>query len=385
MPSIQRTVEPPSDLSSLDPLETTEHARLPESRAQRQLHARHSETRWHVIASLKASGDAELEKRASRLDGCCFAPQIHVDQNGRPLLSLQCCRDRLCPRCQVDRGRKAALRITELAKSMNAPRFITLTLKHRNASLVSELDRLAAAFKAIRRHASWKKHVLGGAYAVQVTRNPSTRLWHVHLHLIVDGSFWPQAQLSKAWLAATGDSPIVDIQSIPDRSATARYIATYVTKPNTIRDWPPAAVCEYAAAMHGRRTLHTFGTSHGKSIDPPEEPDAPKSAESITSIARVQRFATKGHERAIHAIEVLSRLGPTWRAAVGKPPLLFSAPQEPVLDWELALVVSVARELAEQDEASPPPVPPPEKPPRPDDDEAQPRLWHTSPASVYAG
>lgn len=369
--------------SSLDPLETNEHARLPETRAQRMLHARHERPRWHVIDSLNASGDTDLERRADRMHGCCQCPRINVDQNGKPLLALQCCRDRLCPRCQVDRGRVAALRITELAKSFNAPRFITLTLKHRNASLASELDRLSAAFKAVRRHAGWKRHVKGGAYAVQVTRNPSTGLWHVHLHLIVEGTYWPQDQLSKAWLAATGDSPVVDIQAIPDRAATARYVATYVTKPNSILDWPAAAVCEYAEAMHGRRTLHTFGCAHGQSIDPPEDPDAPKSAESLCAIAKLQRFADRGHDGALHVLEILSRMGPTYRAAVGRPPLLFTGPLEPVADWELAVVVSVSREISEVDEADrfkpqkPPPEPTTPEPPE------QSRLWEPTPSSVY--
>ncbi|MGH9121061.1 MAG: hypothetical protein ACRDYC_03820, partial [Acidimicrobiales bacterium] len=91
------------------------------------LHARWARVRDHVIDALATSGDAILDRRASRLEDCCAHPQILVDQNGKPMLCLQSCRDRLCPRCQCDRGREATLRITAACQTMNAPRFITLT------------------------------------------------------------------------------------------------------------------------------------------------------------------------------------------------------------------------------------------------------------------
>lgn len=316
------------------------------------LHSRWAKVRDHVIDALALSGDTDLDKRAARLEECCSHPQIHVDQHGKPMLCLQSCRDRLCPRCQCDRGRAATLRITALCQTMNAPRFITLTLKHRNASLLQELDRAADAFRILRRDPVWRRHVSGGVYAIQVTKNPQTSRWHVHFHMLVDGSFFPQKLLSDLWLKCTGDSPVVDIQSVADRAATAKYISSYVTKPNALDSWDHASICQYATAMHGRRTLHTFGTMHGRPVDPPAEATERKSADSLGSIARFQRFADRGHERAGHALEVLSRMGPTWRAAVGRPPLLFNAPAEPVLDWEIALVVNVGRELQQTDEAT---------------------------------
>lgn len=355
----------------LDPLETSENPRRPQTRAQAQLHARHAFTRDRTISALEGDGSIDLSKRADRLDGCCAFPQVHVSDAGKPLLSLQCCKDRLCPRCQVHRGRKAAVKIAVFAQAMNAPRFITLTMKHRLASLAQELARAAAAFKKLRSTKVWKRNVTGGVYAVQVTRNPQTSLWHVHYHMLVDGVFFPQKQLSALWLEVTGDSHIVDIQAVVDRASTARYISSYVTKPNAVGAWPDSAICAYAIAMAGRRTLHTFGSLHAQAVDPLPDDHECKSVESLGSIARIQRWADRGHVPAANAIELLSRLGPTWRSATGLPDLPPNQPTVPVEPWEVEKAVDTLKTLVNLDETREFPArknlpdlpPPPQKPP----------------------
>jgi len=105
---------------------------------------------------------------------------------------------------------------------------------------------------------------------LELTRNGVTGLWHPHLHLIVEGTYMPVGELSRRWLAVTGDSPIVDISLVRDDAAVARYVAKYLCKaiPAVIvRD--PASLDAAMLALKGRRTITTFGRWRGFDLDAP--------------------------------------------------------------------------------------------------------------------
>jgi hypothetical protein len=168
----------------------------------------------------------------------------------------------MCPTCQRLRGTEVA-RATEAAiVGMDCVRFITLTQAHKDRPLFLSIAAIAASFRALRAKDAWKRHVKGGVYAMEIVFSRQTRMWHVHLHILADGVFWSQKELSDLWGEVTGDSYICDIRLVGSRRAAAAYIAKYVAKPMDVHEWPDEKVCEYADALHGKRMVHTFGKSY---------------------------------------------------------------------------------------------------------------------------
>lgn len=203
---------------------------------------------------------------------------------------------------------------------MNAPRFVTLTLKHRQETLRQSHDRLQQSFKKLRKEPVWKANVVGGCAVVEITRNPATKRWHTHLHLVIDGSFLPQASLSKAWKRCTGDSEIVDVRAVHDTSKVAKYIAEYVAKPQDLHTWESDAVLEFATHMHGRRMVATFGVCHAANVDPAEKAELSASMKYVGDVVQLAERAARGCRNARKACELLASLGATAQMAMGVTP-----------------------------------------------------------------
>jgi hypothetical protein len=182
------------------------------------------------------------------------------------------CRDRQCPLCQRARARQAAERVRAAIRDADALRFITLTIRSSSRPLAEQLDELVSTFRSFRRSKAWRAHVKGGIATLEVTRNPDTGQWHPHLHMLVDGVYWHQPELSRAWLEYAPDSPVVDIQAVNSRGEAGRYIAKYTVKGDDESEWPLESLAEYAMAMSGRRAVMTFGTLHNVPSDRDEEP-----------------------------------------------------------------------------------------------------------------
>lgn len=343
--------------SSLDTLETSRPLRASRTRAQEQLHKPWERERAHVLDALFCCHDADLTRRAARIDDCCSFPSVATNAAGKPCLILHRCKDRMCGRCQKQRGIVLASTIAGLVKEMNAPRFVTLTLSHKLASLSSELERLADGFRKLRKSEWWKRHVKGGIYVVQVTRNTATDRWHAHVHAIVDGVFMPQKQLSEEWSRATGGSIICDVRAVPDREKTSKYVASYVMKPAAVLTWDFIAVREFATAMKGRRLVHTFASLHGKKIDPRKDDEASKPTDPLCSLHRLTNWAQRGHAASQHAMETLASLGNGWRTAIGLPPLPIGHAWLTPSPGEIAIAIKTCGEVGQADHFPEPPPP----------------------------
>lgn len=138
-------------------------------------------------------------------------------------------------------------------------RFLTLTLKHRERPLSTQITRLWRCFKTLRTTQQWKDNVLGFCAFLEVKRNPNRHSWHVHLHILIEGQWWDQKEISRLWLEATGDSLIVDIQSKGTSEQMARYGAKYASKPISPGDMETASVHAEAIIALGRRRLWLIG------------------------------------------------------------------------------------------------------------------------------
>lgn len=264
------------------------------------------------MAALESDQETRFERRVERLQGCCAVPELRRDESGLPKIRFNACRDRLCPRCQRQRGMAIREKVLAVVKTFNAPRFATLTLAHQPRSLRDTHTKLAACFRELRKTREWKERVTAGVWVIECTLNEQAGTWHLHVHLIIDGTFFPQALLSKVWHRVTGDSMVCDIRAVPDRAKYVAYMADYVAKPVGLADWDDDKIREFAAAMHGVRMVHTFGKCHKATVEH-SEPEIERTPTTfVTHTLTLVRLVRAGNAKALFAFNTLS----SWRRDV---------------------------------------------------------------------
>lgn len=200
----------------------------------------------------------------------CYVQQSDIDAS-RFRLSGSRCNDRLCTPCANARSR----RIQEaLLAQMGGEGclFITLTLCGRGEALAELIDRLYRHFKALRNHPTWSERIQGGAAFLEVKWSDKAQRWHPHLHIVADGRFVPQDQLSLAWRSISKDSFIVDVRRVRDQEACGRYVAKYASKPlNMSFGNTPRLLDEAVVALKGRRLCLCFGSWYGTPLSYAED------------------------------------------------------------------------------------------------------------------
>lgn len=262
-------------LTSVQPSETKPHPLEVQSGAQHRLHAGVQAKREQVINAFWESGKERLEKRAAKLGMCGVSPMIRIEVGRRPALCPGRCRDRLCPLCSRLRGRQVRHRITNLVARADSVRFVTLTMPRTDEGLGERIDTLLKAFSALRRRKAWKDRVAGGLFVVETTRGSEGEHWHVHLHLLIEGEYFPQAVLKAEWQSVTGGASIVDIRAVHGRQQAVNYVAKYVSKGADVEGWDADTICEFAEGVHRRRLMGTFGKWHKVDVNEDREDDEP--------------------------------------------------------------------------------------------------------------
>lgn len=315
-------------LTSLDHSETTVHRsvladesgqppRPAPTRHQRWMHRPVEHERNVIIDAMHFSASPALQRRAAKMDACCLCPLYVAKSNGRVCVAPGMCRDRMCPTCQKMRGRVVQSKLLQAVSTMDAPRFMTLTLKSNDDGLSAVLDRLYLAFRDLRRRPQWKSRVVRGVAVCEVTRNAEDGRWHAHIHAVFDGEYFPQDLLAELWRSVTGDSFIVDVRAVRARSDAAKYLATYIAKGNGVVEWPSDSIAEYALAMKGRRLLIPFGAMKLAKPDEGEHGETAEVAEVLCSASKLHRALDSGCPYARLASELLGRLGGWGAVAVG--------------------------------------------------------------------
>lgn len=146
----------------------------------------------------------------------------------------------VCPYCANKWRKQMRKRYHEGVVRMKEPSFITLTLKR--ADMVGAdgkrgswtLDDLWALrnrfFQILRKRTNshtGRRYRIGAFCGVIEPPN--------HVHLIVDCDYLPQHEMSEIWHNITGDSFVVDVRRVHDRSRCSGYVTKYITK---TKDWP---------------------------------------------------------------------------------------------------------------------------------------------------
>lgn len=182
------------------------------------------------------------------------------------------CRDRFCVPCARERSGIIQSNLADFLQ-LRVTRLVTLTLRHAPGPLKPQIDRLEKAFKQLRKSHIWRQRVKGGAAFFECKRDRTNTHWHPHLHVLTEGKFIPQDELSVAWQTITTDSPIVDVRLIRDNVTGVRELAKYATKPfshDVVHD--PEQLIECVQALKHRKILYTFGTwRKAHLLTPPEQ------------------------------------------------------------------------------------------------------------------
>lgn len=171
------------------------------------------------------------------------------------------CQDRTCGTCRKKDYYRLLGKYQPLVEQMpkNRLRLITLTLKN-GPDLAERRQLLKTSISKLRRQQRYKDVFFGGIIVEEHVNKGETG-WNSHAHLIIEGRYIDQKQLSADWALLT-DSPIVDIRAITDPITVLRYVLKYLTKSPEIdtqehRD-------EYNTALKGKRLVQPFGAWYGK-------------------------------------------------------------------------------------------------------------------------
>lgn len=235
-------------------------------------------------------GDGGRLRRFCQCGAGCIVQRSPSENRIR--LAAFYCHDRFCVPCMNARARLIARRLAELCKGKTV-RFVTLTLRQDGRSLSARIDRLRKAFRRLKASDRWKENVKGGAEFLEVKWSSNDLGWHPHLHLIVEGCFYDHADLSADWFEATGDSTVVDIQSIDNESHLRHYVTKYVTKgvdaSVSVHD---QRFLECMSALRGRRLCGLFGSWRGANLA--SECDGPGDWTYVDALDNVILAAKRG-------------------------------------------------------------------------------------------
>lgn len=245
----------------------------PVEASPRELKWRHNSwwsTREKVMRSMQRANLPPT--RVARFANCGGGAWVYqCPKTGDCEVNANNCGDRLCVPCQRARSGVIAAQLAGQLKGREC-RHVVLTLKHAAIPLADQITRIYQCFSNLRRHNLWKRKAVGGAAFCEIKLGRDGR-WHVHLHILVEGTYLPHHALSGAWLVATGDSDVVWVGAVPEGSKIAGYVAKYVTKAidQTVID-AGEKLDEAIIALRGRRACFTFGTWRGVCLRPERAP-----------------------------------------------------------------------------------------------------------------
>lgn len=276
------------------------HERWPDglpyqTRLQESIHGGHETARNKIVRALWDAKTKAHTRWALSMSSCCTGARFAIDPAKAAVQPyIHRCKSRLCPLCSNTRSGHVAKQIADLIAPWTQPRHIVLTVKSHAGGLAEQLRQLTTWFAKLRRTPEWKRMVKGGVYTLESTVNGDTGFWHPHLHILAEGLYFPVKLLQRLWHDITGGSQIVWVEQVYDRFGASKELAKYIGKPQHVAEMTLEQIAEYAAAVHGRRMVQTFGTAHHKTIadeDPSEEPS--ENAYTV-SLSRLMYLARQG-------------------------------------------------------------------------------------------
>jgi predicted RNA-binding Zn-ribbon protein involved in translation (DUF1610 family) len=187
---------------------------------------------------------------------------------GREFLTIQCSkcgsrhlilagsRDRTCPMCAREIYAPIYRKYEKILKSCKDLKFVTLTTKPIRRQDPEQIRKMSKWLNRLfhrRLYArSWKAKLA----TVECKKTPQNEFYY-HIHLIIEGSYIPQKQLSKDWKKISG-FPIVHIKRIWRTPVKAlRYVLKYILKGFNFDEDRDRQ--DFKDSMKGVRYLRSYG------------------------------------------------------------------------------------------------------------------------------
>lgn len=290
----------PVAATQLDPLESGGISGEPLATTFR--HSGWSAQRRKVAHALSQTNQTWSRQEAFRTCGSnCFILRSKSDPT-QVRLAASGCHDRFCLPCAQARSRTIAANVAAYLRDRRA-RFVTLTLKHSDRPLREELDRLYAAFKALRKAPLWKRTQTGGVAFLELKRSRDRLSWHPHLHILTQGKFLDVQKLSLLWKSITTDSHIVDVRLPKDSAQAITYVTKYASKPFDPSLFDDETTLQEAIeALNHRRMALTFG--NWKGLQMTEKP----SEDQWEFLDTLEGIASKAQQGDTAALEILRKV-----------------------------------------------------------------------------
>lgn len=247
--------------SSLDQEETNRLSQIPTTYRRLLSSIDPDEYAASQLLYLEVSAQERSQKLATFENCRRHAFFVRHLETGEVRVRSNHCNLKWCPICARSKARGISNNVREWVMTLDAPKLLTLTLRHSTADLSNQVDDLLRFFRNWRRLTPMSKAYAGGVWFLQITYNVNTDTWHPHLHVILDGGFVNQKTLSERWNHVTHGSSIVDVRRIKNPEYAARYVARYVARPVRLADVPADRRTAIYWQLQGRRTCGTFGTA----------------------------------------------------------------------------------------------------------------------------
>jgi hypothetical protein len=254
--------------SQVHPVETTAYPTIPESyQAWRALHHR---LEFEKALDLYCYVDnIEGSSRAERLIECRqYAWFTRHKETGQVRVVSNACRLRWCPICAQARYMSIRSEVSRWLSQVRRPKFLTLTMRHSDTPLESQVASLYKHFRAFRQHRVISRLIRGGCWFFQLKRAKKTGQWHPHLHCLLDSNFIDKVKLSEEWRLTTGDSFIVDIRAVSDPKKVSDYVSRYCARPCQLKDFDQQDRITMFSVFHNKRLCGAFGTGRKISMRP---------------------------------------------------------------------------------------------------------------------
>jgi len=173
------------------------------------------------------------------------------------------CGHRFCAVCQPKRAKRVSYFALQLFARAVEPRWMTLTMR-RAPTLDIALTNLRLAWRQWRAIPRVRKILHGGFYQIEI--KPKTDGWHVHIHALIDGHYFPKSVLWATWAKALHQaSASVQINRCTGRQIV-QYVTKYCSKPGEFESWTDEQLAAYARATYHRRLTGTWGTWYNKTL-----------------------------------------------------------------------------------------------------------------------
>jgi len=137
------------------------------------------------------------------------------------------CKLRYCPDCW---NRLQRQRIAILCQMTGPLKWITLTRGGKTGETLAQgITDLQQAFQKLRRRKAVSSLFQSGYYQIEC-KPRSDGTWHVHMHILAVGDYFPHKQLVRIWGECLGQKTL---PSVRINSVSAQMLARYITKYNT--------------------------------------------------------------------------------------------------------------------------------------------------------